>query len=168
MFRQVVGTLFRLAHAYKDNWMQVRGSRALPVYGLERVAVPPPIEVNVERLVEQFRAGASSHLRVWQAILPPDTIHDLKELAKLDGAGFYFPVELWVKCVYDFLYAYGAVEDFAKEEMLNSLTPIYFGRVASFVIERMDSSVEAAEQELERQAREFERLKPYVVSRFKT
>jgi len=166
MFREVVGTLFRLAHVYQGNWMQVRGSRALPVYGLERIAVPPPIEVNVERLIEQFRMGTVNYLPLWQAILPADTIHDLGELAKLDEGRFYFPAELWIKCIYDFLYAYGTVQGFSKEQILNSLTPIYFGRVASFVVERIDSIDEVAEQDLERQAREFERLKPYLVSRF--
>jgi hypothetical protein len=44
-----------------------------------------------------------------------------------------------------------------------ALVPIYFGRVASSVIENRDLSTDRAEDSVERQAREFERLKPYLV-----
>ena len=45
--------------------------------------------------------------------------------------------------------------------------PIYFGRVASFVIENRHIPTDAAEERVERQAREFELLKPYLVERWK-
>ena len=47
-----------------------------------------------------------------------------------------------------------------------ALVPVYFGRVASAVIENRDLSTERAEDSVERQAREFERLKPYLMSRW--
>jgi len=43
--------------------------------------------------------------------------------------------------------------------------PIYFGRVGSLVIENRRTSEEQAEEHVERQAREFEILKPYLVER---
>ena len=47
------------------------------------------------------------------------------------------------------------------------LVPIYFGRVASFVIENRDITTDEAEERVERQAREFELLKPYLIERWK-
>ena len=47
-----------------------------------------------------------------------------------------------------------------------ALVPIYFGRVASSVIETRDLTTERAEDSVERQAREFERLKPYLINRW--
>ena len=41
--------------------------------------------------------------------------------------------------------------------------PIYFGRVGRFVIENRRLTGEQAEERVERQAREFEILKPYLV-----
>jgi hypothetical protein len=43
---------------------------------------------------------------------------------------------------------------------------VYFGRVASAVIENRDLSTDRAEESVERQAREFERLKPYLLERW--
>jgi hypothetical protein len=47
-----------------------------------------------------------------------------------------------------------------------ALVPIYFGRVGSFVIENRSITTEQAEDRVERQAREFELLKPYLVERW--
>jgi len=48
-----------------------------------------------------------------------------------------------------------------------ALVPIYFGRVGSFVIENRHQTTEQAEERVERQAREFELLKPYLVERWR-
>ena len=47
-----------------------------------------------------------------------------------------------------------------------SLVPLYFGRVAALVIENRDITTDRAEESVERQAREFERLKPYLLDRW--
>jgi hypothetical protein len=49
MFRQVVGTILRLASAHPDAWLNVRGSHDVPAYGFERIIDPPPLEVNAIR-----------------------------------------------------------------------------------------------------------------------
>ena len=48
-----------------------------------------------------------------------------------------------------------------------AFVPIYFGRVGSLVIENRRLSDEQAEERVERQAREFELLKPYLVERWR-
>ena len=52
------------------------------------------------------------------------------------------------------------------ERFVAALVPIYFGRVGSFVIENRSITTEQAEDRVERQAREFERLKPYLLNRW--
>ncbi|MEA2610808.1 MAG: hypothetical protein QOG32_534, partial [Chloroflexota bacterium] len=47
------------------------------------------------------------------------------------------------------------------------LVPIYFGRVGSFIIENRSVTTDQAEERVERQAREFELLKPYLVTRWR-
>ena len=51
--------------------------------------------------------------------------------------------------------------------MVAALVPIYFGRVGSFVIETRNQTTTDAEERVERQAREFELLKPYLVERWR-
>jgi hypothetical protein len=54
------------------------------------------------------------------------------------------------------------------EQMVAALVPIYFGRVGSFVIENRNVTTDQAEERVERQAREFELLKPYLIERWES
>ena len=58
MFRQVVGTILRLAERNADHWLPITGSHDVPAYGFERIIDPPPLEVNTLRLLSEFHAGS--------------------------------------------------------------------------------------------------------------
>ena len=78
---------------------------------------------------------------------------------------FHFPDDLWARVVYDLvLTARDRPAD--VERFVAALVPIYFGRVGGFVIENRSITTEQAEDRVERQAREFELLKPYLVERW--
>ncbi len=91
-------------------------------------------------------------------------------------AGFHFPDDIWARVIYDLVATAGRLEratgDAAAkasatlERYVAGLVPIYFGRVASFVVENRDITTDEAEERVERQAREFELLKPYLVERW--
>jgi hypothetical protein len=49
------------------------------------------------------------------------------------------------------------------ERLVAAFVPIYFGRVGRLVVEDRRLSSEQAEDRVDRQAREFELLKPYLV-----
>jgi hypothetical protein len=81
------------------------------------------------------------------------------------AAGFSFPDATWAKVIYDLVIT--ARDQPARlETFVTALVPVYFGRVASAVIENRDLTTERAEDSVERQAREFERLKPYLLDRW--
>jgi hypothetical protein len=81
-------------------------------------------------------------------------------------AAFHFPDDLWACVVYDLLVSVG-FGDIEVERLVAALVPIYFGRVGSLVIESRRLSEEQAEEHVERQAREFELRKPYLVERWR-
>jgi hypothetical protein len=194
MFRQVVTTILRLAVANEDRWAKVRGSHDVPAYGFERIVDPPPLEINVLRLLSEFHSGALALAETWREMLAPDTASAVLALAEEAGsvsdhvrdaldveapgaerpstaamagaaAGFAFPDGTWAKVIYDLVVTARAQPD-RLEAFVTSLVPVYFGRVASAVIENRDLTTDRAEESVERQAREFERLKPYLLSRW--
>jgi hypothetical protein len=81
------------------------------------------------------------------------------------ATGFNFPDELWARVIYDLVVTARDQPD-RLEAFVTALVPVYFGRVASAVIENRDLTTERAEESVERQAREFERLKPYLSDRW--
>jgi hypothetical protein len=192
MFRQVVGTILRLAVANADRWREVRGSHDVPAYGFERHVDPPPLEINVLRLLAEFHAGSLTMAATWREMLAPETADEVLELAAeaeevatsvrdrlgLEGPGaetpptavmaeaaaaFMFPDDLWARIVFDLIIA-ARREPEKLDARVAALVPVYFGRVASLVVENRDLSTDRAEDHVERQAREFERLKPYLVA----
>jgi glucosylglycerate synthase len=195
MFRQVVGTILRLAQKYSSEWLTTRGSHDVPAYGFERIIDPPPLDVNTLRLLSEFHAGSLNLGDTWRSMLAPATAETVMELAADAGrlgdvaraklgiggdvastsattlemaeavSAFHFPDDVWARIVYDLVIAARDPRP-SLESMVAALVPIYFGRVASFVIENRNVTTAQAEDRVERQAREFELLKPYLVERW--
>jgi glycosyltransferase involved in cell wall biosynthesis len=167
MFRQVVGTLFRLAGVYEDRWLRVRGSHAIPEYGFERVIAPEVIDVNHAKLVDNFESARLAQRQVWDGMLAPEQLERVMAMeVPEDPASFHFPPELWIRCLYDTMVAFhrpGA----DREQLLAALTPLYFARTAGFIGETLEMTTDQAERVIDAQAREFEELKPYLVARWK-
>ena len=167
MFRQVVGTLFRLAGHYEDRWLRVRGSHAIPEYGFERVIAPETIEVNHAKLVDNLDGARLTQVDTWREMLSEEQLERVMALEIPDApADFHFPAELWVRCLYDTLVAFhrpGA----DRERLLAALTPLYFGRTAGFMSETLALTTDQAERVIDDQARQFEDLKPYLVARWR-
>jgi hypothetical protein len=78
---------------------------------------------------------------------------------------FHFPDDVWSRVIYD-LVVTARNPTHPIETFVAALVPIYFGRVGSFVIENRQLTTDQAEERVERQAREFELLKPYLVQRW--
>jgi glucosylglycerate synthase len=167
MFRQVVGTLFALAGRYEDRWLRVRGSHAIPEYGFERVVAPEPIDVNHGKLIDNFENARHSQRDVWRAMLSDEQLERVMSLeVPSEPAEFHFPPELWIRCLYDTMVAFhrrGADRD----QLLAALTSLYFARTAAFIGETLEMTTDQAERVIDAQAREFEELKPYLVSRWR-
>ena len=190
------GTILRLADRYADQWLPISGSHDVPAYGFERVIEPPPLEVNTLRLLSEFHAGSLTLADTWAGMLAPATATTVRELAAEAGrledaartrlglggdvasttattlemadavAAFHFPDDVWARVIYDLVVAARDPRP-SLETIVAALVPIYFGRVASFVIENRQVTTEQAEERVERQAREFELLKPYLETRWR-
>ena len=166
MFRQVVGTLFKLAGLYEDRWLRVRGSHPIPEYGFERVVAPEEVTVNHAKLIDNFEQARLTQAEAWAEMLAPEQLERVMGL-DLDGdpSSFHFSAELWIRCLYDSLVAFH-LPDADRERLLAALTPLYFGRTAGFISDTLDMTTDQAERVIDDQARQFEELKPYLVTRW--
>jgi hypothetical protein len=193
-----VGTILRLAVRYADNWLSIRGSHDVPAYGFERLIDPPPLEVNTLRLLTEFHQGSLTMVDSWRAMLADNNLETVLVLAREAGkladaartklglaggdasssgvstlemaeavSAFHFPDDLWARIIYDLVIA-ARNDEAPLEQLVAALVPIYFGRVGSFIIENRHQTTEQAEERVERQAREFELVKPYLVERWQT
>ena len=85
----------------------------------------------------------------------------------LSSKQFQFPYELWVKSIYDYiLFNHRFRHTFMEMSLpivLESMIPLYFGFVASFVKRTKDMSNQEAEEEIEKISVEFEKRKLYLI-----
>jgi glucosylglycerate synthase len=167
MFRQVVGTLFKLAGHYADRWLRLRGSHPIPEYGFERVIAPEEIAVNQARLIDAFEAARLAEREAWAEMLASEQLERLDDVdCSVAPRDFHFPSELWVRCLYDTLVAYHR-PGMARDRILAALTPLYFARTAGFIAETLEMTTDQAERVIDAQARQFEELKPYLVTQWR-
>ena len=165
MFSQVVGTILRLTERHADRWLDVKGSHAIPDYGFERMGDPPPLLVNLGRLLNEFEQGRQTYGEAWAKSLSADILEAVHDLPA-DGE-FHMPDDLWARIVYDTAVAYHA-RSLPLDELVAALVPLYFGRVASLITEAESMTTDEAETLVERQARAFEAAKPYLAQRWRS
>ncbi|MFH1035859.1 MAG: glycosyl transferase [Pseudomonadota bacterium] len=167
MFSQVVGTIFDLMASTTGYWMRVKWSKPTSIYGfgLGEVEMPPPVKVSEEKLTANFREGFARYRDTWERIVSPEVMAKLTEIGDLPADQFDFPTQLWVKALYDFAVCHhgGKVD---KDELLNSLIPLYFGKTLSYVRKTARMSVQQAEEFIENECMVFEESKPYLVDRW--
>lgn len=164
MFVQVVTILFGLMGKYEQKWRSVKGSKPTKIFGSLSKVEPKPVPVSLDRLLREVRASFQHLYPLWRDILSPEVSRDLEEIVALDDEHFEFPPSLWAKIVYDFAYTFNRWNS-DQHKLVDIMAPLYYGRVASFVKETKDVSNVKAEEMIEAQAEEFEKLKPYLLQK---
>lgn len=167
MFLQVVGTIFDMMIKNVGFWKEVRWSKPTAIFGfgLGEMEMPPPVDVNVERLHNKFQAGFANHDAIWKEILSLNLYKKLIEVKTLSLENFEFPTNVWAEVLIDFAVAYKDGPA-SKGKIMESLTPLYFGRTCSFVIELEPMTIQQAEELIEDQCCVFEYTKPYLLKRW--
>ncbi len=162
MFRQVLSALFFLMERYKSYWINVKESETLEIFGYDGSLEPEPVKVNLDLLIDQYKTGYSQFAPLWKDIFSETSFKQISETAKMDGKNFKLPTDAWVKILYELAATYHKWT-MNREKLLDMMTPLYFGRVASFVNQSWDMSSIEAEVLVEEQAAKFEEQKDYLI-----
>jgi hypothetical protein len=160
--RQTVGALFSSLGPHMPLWSASTESQPIPTTGPEREFTLEPLRINRKRLHEMFSTGVAELESVFQAILSPATLEELRHVARLKEAEFRYPQELWVKTIYEFAVAYHK-SVISRDHILQALAPLFRGRAFTFLVENRNGSADTVEENIEALCLEFERGKPYLL-----
>lgn len=166
MLRQVVGSLFASMEQHADVWSTIDGSQSVPLFGFPYEVGVEPVHVDVDGMVSNFRQGLSDLEPLWREILGRRTFEQLADLNQQGRKDCRIPDELWSQIVFDAAAAYHH-QVLPREHLLKSLTPLYLGRTASFVLATQGLTSAEAEQTIEQLCLTFERSKSYLLARWK-
>jgi hypothetical protein len=167
MFRQVVGTQFQLMALYEDYWMKVRGSVDVPTRGEPIDQEPPPFEIDRNDLMAYFKMGMANFGGVWKNIMAEEDYQIIERLARKSKInGFSMPTETWIRTVFRYAAAFNDTPR-QRFKLLDTMIPLYYGRVASLVgeLEALDQA--QAERFIDGQAAQFESMKDELIALWK-
>lgn len=162
MFRQVIYTLFVLMEQNEAFWKGVKGSRSLPTFGLDKFKEPDPIQVDLERLVKEYKTGFRHFKGLYKSIFCEECYAELKKCADKAKTKFTMPVKTWAMVLYETAATFHAWTG-NRTQLVNLITPLYLGRVASFINQTKKVSSSQAEEVVEEQAQVFEDQKNYLI-----
>jgi len=162
MFRQVVHTLFVLMEQNEAHWKSVKGSQAVPLFGLNGFHEPEPIRVDLDRLVTEYKTGFRQFKSFYRDIFCPECFEELKQCAAKAKTKFIMPVKTWAMVLYETAATFHHWK-YNRTQLVNLVTPLYLGRVASFINQTRKMSSSEAEELVEAQAQVFEDHKDYLI-----
>jgi len=163
MLAEVVGSTFSLMETYKDIWKQIQGSDKIPSFGFQYEVEPEDIRVNTKRMLGIFRDGINGLSDIWIKILGAGDLRRLESLMNMPDEEFNFPADLWTGVIYDYALAYHK-RKLPSNQLLKSLTPLYLGKVASFVMEVENLDQQQSEVKIEDLCLEFEQNKNHLIN----
>ncbi len=166
MLYQVAGSAFSLMATYQDVWKKVRGSEPVPTFGFQYTVGLEQVSVDVKRMLNLFREGVKNLRELWVGIIGGGDVGELDRIAAAADDVFGFPPGLWTRIVYDYAIAYWK-KKLPPEHLLKSLTPLYLGKTASFIMEVRDMSQFEAENEIEKLCVEFEENKGRLINHWR-
>lgn len=164
MLYQVVGATFDLMKTYYDVWKNIKVSEPIPTFGFIYAVGLEPVSVNFEKMIDRFRLGTKELSTIWKTFMP-EGLQDFicNELNRVPKEIFNIPDDIWAEIIYTFAIAYHN-KKINKEHLLKSLTPLYIGHVASFVIETWGGNASEVEEKIENLCRSFENKKNALIN----
>jgi len=167
MLMQVLGAVFALMESHHHVWSGVQGSNVVKVYGFQYEVGVEPINVNVDRMIALFQQGLADLAPIWEQALGRDIVAQLSALRTASTLDFRISDELWVRVVFEAALAFHE-RRLPREHLIKSLTPLYLGRTATFVLETQGLTTTEAEGRIEQLCRVFEENKSYLVERWRS
>ncbi|NIN00769.1 MAG: glycosyltransferase [candidate division Zixibacteria bacterium] len=168
MSGQVISTLFYLIGKYEKNWMGIDKSEEVQtVDGISEIPKLESVPVSLDKLKREFVEGFHHFEPLYQQVLAHENFMQLKgKVEHLEKKGrFDFPDELWAKTVYDFAFIYQTWSR-NRRRLVDMIAPLYFGKVGAYCNQVTDMNSEEAEEVIEKEAQQFEKLKPYLLEKF--
>jgi hypothetical protein len=147
---------------YTKEWRGIKGSEAIPCLTPEALRYDDAAHADTDGMIERFRLGVGELVGFWKGFLSGEAVQFLQKIAALKKENFFFDNEIWAEIIFSFALAYHNRSN-TREHILKSLTPIYLGRTAAFIMETLDLDAAGCEQKTEELCRAFEEKKFFLL-----
>lgn len=170
MFREVVGTLFRMAGKYREHWWDVDTIESVPTHAEPLDADPEPVPVNRPALRRKAHRLWMERRSVCRNHLSEETYHRVDEVLETfstDRKEAFLRPELWARILYDCLSSYN-LGTHDRSEQMEAMIPLYFARTWSLYNEMDPMLGEEAERYFHELIGLFRNQKDYLRKRWRS
>jgi hypothetical protein len=158
-FSQMLGTLFRMAYILRKVWLSFPTVDPVPVVGKTPLEPAEPGVMTETYLADKFRLATKRQRRMWQVVLIPELLEEVKEIVKQPPESLQFPDDIWAKVVYN----KGEAD---PDRVVDALFPLCCARHLALLKETEGMSVTDTEAVIRRQAEAFVAARPYLLDRW--
>lgn len=163
MFSQVVLTSLREISQAKKHCFKIKKRRPIPLYGAKKRGRPPSLAIDYKGMRSTALFEYQTYGDTLKRVLTPEVYEKIDKM--FQAQRITIDRVLWAKILYDMIYAYEQTG--SRRGLVESLRPLYFGRIVSFIKKTMDFSHERSEKEILAQARTFWRLRGYLLDKYR-
>jgi glycosyltransferase involved in cell wall biosynthesis len=164
MFLENVGVLWDNLLANKDKWIHIKKLFHIPILGQRDL---PMLRGSLEFDYNEFKIlilrEFESYKKTICNILPSDLCLKLKRMYRRKEIDI--DAELWMKLVYELLFAYSRAGSPHKLILLKSMRLLYFWRKISFINQVRRRTLTEVERKIQEQANLFFQQRGYLVDR---
>lgn len=163
MFTQVVDTLFKTLISNKSHWEFMKGIEELPLFGKVEFSQPQSLSVDYKEMKATAQCGFNINQDILFNALDLSVYEKLAQMYKKGKINI--SVSLWSQIVYDCLHAYSL--NGKDSNLIEAMKPLYFGRVISFIRQTLDMDYISSENEIQRQAKYFYKLRSRQIRKYR-
>ncbi len=163
MFTEVVSTLFKNILSNKNKWQEKRGLEEVPIISNGYHSEPQPLCVDYKSIKAISLSRFNERRSDIKKSLPPRLFKVID--GQMQKKQMRINRKVWQEIVFSFLLSY--YKSRYANRIIESLKPLYFARVASFIKQTLDMTHEEAEQLIVSQAKLFHRHRQDIIAKLK-
>lgn len=163
MFSQVVITLFKIIKENKKIWLDINGKKNILNFGGDNVKFPQTLSIDYKKIKAESISDFYLNENILASALSKDVFKKIRKMYRKEDINI--SSELWLKILYDAIYAYDATN--LNNKIIEALKSLYFGRFASFFKATIDKPFNVCEKEIVDQAKLFWDNRDYLIEKYK-
>lgn len=137
LFAQAAHVIFQFMGKSQKVWMKTPQAVRSPLtIGHREDLFVNDLVIDVRPHISEFLKGYTRYYEaVWSRIFPEDIANQLVKTAATGQETFSFPAALWTQVVYETIIAYHFTPGLGREDLVNSLSALFEGRLAGYLLE---------------------------------
>lgn len=168
MFKEVTGALFTLMFEYEDAWSSNIPQSITSPPLLDEPKVPSmkawEVQVSIENIKRRFLEGLEEFKKYYEKILDKEIVDKLYQGDVVKNG---IDSELWIYMLFDYATVYKREYNTSRRiRILESLLPLWQGRLYNYIINVADLDDEEASKIIEMECREYFKRRNDFVTKY--